>query len=337
MKKEKLFTGIALLLIFSFSLFSENQERVFPSKIERLKRQIEKVINQAEGVVGVAIKHLESGAELSLNEGEYFPMASVFKVPILVEVLAQVGEGKFTLEDEISIQKSDQHLGSGMLSSLTAPGIKLSVRNLINLMMMISDNSATDILLEKVGASNVNNRLRKFGIEKITVNRTCQNLIMDFIGLDYEKYKGLSLDEFSEEYRKLGRRRPEEFREAVKKFSQDVRDQCAPREMNTLLEKIFKKEILDEQSSTLVLQIMLKCQTGESRIKGHLPPGTEVAHKTGTIAGTVNDCGIIYLPEDTGHVVISVFTKNFMGKTSEVEELIAKIARFVYDYFYFTS
>ncbi len=304
-------------------------------RIERLERQIQSLLQRADGEVGVAIKHLESGQELYVNGETSFPMASVFKIPVLVEVLAQVKEGKFNLEDEVSIDKKDQHLGSGLLSDLVAPGIKLSVRNLIQLMMMVSDNSATDILLEKVGAENVNNRLASFGIEGLTVNRSCQELIMDFLGLDYQKYKGLSLDDITAELEKAPERSREARQKAVTEFSRDPQDQSTPRALCLLLEKIFRKEILDPAGCDLIISIMLDCQTGESRIKGELPPGTRVAHKTGTIAGTVNDGGIIYLPDGQGHVILAVLTKNFMGKTSDVESMIAKIARFVYDFFYF--
>jgi beta-lactamase class A len=305
--------------------------------IARLQKQIEDAVKGREGVVGVAVKHLESGRAVQLNGSTPFPMASVFKIPVLVEVLALAGEGKLTLDEEISIQKIDQHLGSGIISSLTAPGIKLSVRNLVNLMMLISDNSATDILVEKVGAKNVTQRLRGFGIDGITVNRTCQELIMDFVGLDYAKYKGLALDQFSAEFMKAANQNPASYKEAIEKFSVDPQDQSTPLAMNSLLEKIFKKEILDAESCQFILSTMLKCQTGESRIKAGLPPGTAVAHKTGTIAGTVNDTGIIFLPDGLGHVALTVLTKNFMGETSEVEDLIATIAKFVYDFFYFTS
>ena len=150
-----------------------------------------------EGEVGVAIKHVETGRELAVNGDTLFPMASAFKVPILVEVLYQVREGRFGLDDETRVEKTDQHMGSGMLSSLTAPGIVLSVRNLINLMMLISDNSATDLLLAKVGAERVNARLRSLGIEGMSVNRPCQKLIMDYLGMDYAKYGHLALDEIT--------------------------------------------------------------------------------------------------------------------------------------------
>jgi len=224
-----------------------------------------------------------------------------------------------------------------MLSDLEAPGIKLSLRNLITMMMIISDNSATDILLTKVGAENVNKRLRSYGIGEITVNRTCQHLIMDFVGMDYEKYKGISLDEFSEVYRAERTKDPEAFEDASKKFSQIMKDQSTPRAMNRLLEMIYKKEVLDEESCDLILSVMLECQTGKGRIKGELPGRTKVAHKTGTIGGTVNDSGIIYLPDNLGQVALTIFTKDMTLKGKDADKIIAQIAKFVYDYFYFTS
>ena len=65
--------------------------------------------------------------------------------------------------------------------------------------------------------------------------------------------------------------------------------------------------------------------------------GTTVAHKTGTLAGTVNDCGIIYLRDNQWHVALTVLTKDFTTDTSDIEAKTAKIARFVYDYFCFTN
>lgn len=326
---------LIFLLVCPHLVFDQSELK--PEGIERLKRHIEDVIRGLEGEVGVAVKHLESGEELSINGDTYFPMASVFKVPILVEVMAQIKEGGLTLEDEVSIQKQEQHLGSGVLSDLDAPGITLSIRNLVNLMMIISDNSATDILLTKVGAENVNRRLRSYALEKITVNRTCQHLIMDAVGMDYEKYKGLPLEETMAALRKEREENPEAFEQAKEKFNQVIKDQSSPNAMNRLLELIFKKQILDEESCEHIINVLLKCQTGEERLKGDLPRDVKVAHKTGTIGGTVNDVGIIYLPYDLGHVAITIFTKNNKEKTEDVEDVIAQIARYVYDYFTFTS
>ena len=307
-----------------------------PQGIARLKTQIEGVIRGIEGEFGVAAKHIETGEEVAVNGDVYFPMASVFKIPVFVEVLAQVQEGFLSLEDEVSIQKTDQHFGSGMLKNLVAPGIRLSIHNLINLMMMISDNSATDILLTRVGAENVTRRLRLYGIENMTVDRTCQHLIMNAIGMDYEQHQDLTLEEATKAFMQTRKEHPEVFEEATENFSKVIKDQSSPRAMNRLLELIFKKEILDEESCDLIISVMTKCQTGERRLKGDLASHVKVVHKTGTIGGTVNNAGIIYLPDGLGHVAITVFSKETEDDTQDIEDIIAQIARFVYDYFYFT-
>lgn len=305
-------------------------------RLDQLKKHIEAACADKTGKVGVAAKCLETGEELLINGDEPFPMASTFKLPVLVEVLAQAAEGKFSLDDEVAIFPPDQHLGSGILSALTAPGIKLSIRNVANLMMMISDNSAADILLAKVGPENVNKRLRQFGISGISVNRSCQKLILDLYGLDYEKYKSLSAEEIEGAYVNALKAQPQRSEDIRKNFSRDPQDQSTPRAMNALLEKIYKKEILDPASCDLALKIMFDCQTGTGRIKGLLPPGTAVAHKTGTIDGTANDVGLIVLPDGLGHVALSILSKDFTLETEGIEKIIGEAARYVYDYFTFS-
>ncbi|MBN1938863.1 MAG: serine hydrolase [Candidatus Aminicenantes bacterium] len=303
------------------------------SGLDRLEKQIRNAIRGAEGEVGVSLLHVETGRELAVNGDTRFPMASAFKVPVLVELLYQVKEGKFGLDEEIRVGKTDQHMGSGLLSDLIAPGIVLSLRNLVNMMMLISDNSAADMLLSMVGPANINARLKTLGIEGLSVDRPCQKLIMDYLGVDYAVYGHLPLDEI----RTGGAWTAEQRKAAVLAFTADPQDQSTPRAMTTLLAKIFRREIIDPASCDMILGIMRNCQTGQARIPALLPPGTPVAHKTGTIAGTVNDCGIIDLPDGRGHVVLTVWTKNFLGETEAVEAIIAEIARFAYDYFYFVD
>jgi beta-lactamase class A len=314
---RKTFAAASLLLLLFGSLLAQETGKL--PVLERLKTRIERVLRNTDGTVGVAVRHIESGRGLAVNGDILFPMASSFKVPILIEILAQAREGKFSLEDEISVEKTDQHPGSGMISALTAPGIKLSVLNMAHFMMMISDNSATDILLAKVGPANVNARLRSFGIEGMTVGRSCQEMIRDY------------------QHMVTGIRGREERKKAIVAYGENPDDAATPLAMNALLEKIVRQEVLDPESCDLVISIMRKCETGEARIKGLLPPGTVVAHKTGTIAGTVNDCGLIVLPDGQGRIVLTVFCKDFTSPTEDVEALIAGIARVVYDGFYFAD
>src|SRR5439155_6655193 len=98
------------------------------------------------GKVGVGIIHLESGRELFINRDEPFPMASTFKVPVAVQILTLVDSGKARLDSMVTLAPNDLHPGSGTLTSLfNKPGVSLSLRNLMGLMLLISDHSAADI------------------------------------------------------------------------------------------------------------------------------------------------------------------------------------------------
>jgi beta-lactamase class A len=105
--------------------------------------------------------------------------------------------------------------------------------------------------------------------------------------------------------------------------------------MLTLLERVYRKDLLKPESAELLLDIMRRCRTGEARLKGMLPLGTEVAHKTGTIGRTTNDVGIVKLPDNTGSVAIAVFVKSSDKEVSARERVIAEIARAVHDFFLF--
>jgi beta-lactamase class A len=113
----------------------------------------------------------------------------------------------------------------------------------------------------------------------------------------------------------------------------DPRDTATPNDMTRLMVMLWKRELLSPESSKLLLEMLDRCETGKSRIKGLLPQGTDVAHKTGSIGGVVNDVGILTLPGDAGHVAISVFTKASFRQEELSEKAIAEIARTVYDYF----
>ncbi|MGH9384654.1 MAG: serine hydrolase [Vicinamibacterales bacterium] len=307
------------------------------SPLERLQLQVAEAIKPALGDVGVAIRHLESGVEIGVRADEPFPMASAYKLPILVELYAQERAGRVSLDELYTLSPREQHIGSGDLSvNFDLPGVTLSVRNLANLMMMISDNSATDILLTRVGAANVTSRMRSLGLNGIRVDRTTQELILDYGGQDTERLKGMLLQEL----RPLIRRPPEDEAQRLARdtrYASDPRDQATPGDMTRLLEMLWKGRVVDEAASRDILELMKRCRTGTARIKGLLPRDTVVAHKTGSVGGTIDDVGIIYLPHGAGHVAISVLSKRTRAESADVERVIAEIARYAYDYFLFTA
>lgn len=271
----------------------------------RLAREVARLAAASGGVVGISAIHLETGRRVTLNGNERFPMASTFKVPIAVQLLTRVDKGEVRLDHMIELQASDLHPGSGTLTDLfNKPGLALSVRNLMELMMLISDNSATDVLLRLSGGpEEVTARMRALGIGGIDVNRPTNILIADWV-------------------------------RAPKEFDADPRDTSTPDAMADLLARIYRKDILKKESAELLLDIMRRCRTGEARLKGILPKDTVVAHKTGTIGGSANDVGIMTLPEG-GHVAIAVFVKSSVRETAARERVIAEIGRAVHDFFLF--
>ncbi len=316
---------VAVLFVFSTGLRAAD--------LSILKQQIEKTIPRARGQVGVAIKHLESGTEVLVNADSRYPMASAFKLPVLVELYYQKAAGKMTLDDRVEVMPRDIHVGSGsMIALFDPPGVQLSIRNIINMMMRISDNSAADILLNKVGPANVTARMKTLGLDSIRVDRTTLELILDQSGLDYAQFG----DRPAREVRQLlDNVDASAAARSNDQFNKTEKDVAKPSDMNRLLEKLFAGEIVDRAASDEIIDILKECQTGALRIPGLLPSDTVIAHKTGTIGGSVNDTGIVFLPYNAGHLAITVLMKDARAATAERERVIADIARYAYDYFIF--
>jgi beta-lactamase class A len=296
-----------------------------------LRSQIAKAIPRAHGDVGVAIKHLESGTEVLVNAEKTYPMASTYKVPILVELFYQRAAGKLSLSDRIEVMPSDVHPGGTIALLLDGPGLQMSVHNLINLMMRVSDNSAADILINKVGAANVTARMRSMGLDSIRVDRSTLEMILDQEGLDYATYGGLALPQLRE---RLDAIDPQTAARANDRFNKTEKDVATPRDMTRLLEKIVRGQIVDRATSDEIIEFMNHSMIGQARIPGALPEGTRVVHKTGSISGSTNDTGIVFLP-DGNHLLITVLTRDAKAQNPERERVIADISKYAYDYFLF--
>lgn len=287
------------------------------------------------GSLGLAAIHVETGRTAYLHPDDPFPMASTYKVPIAVELLRRVDEGEFALDRMVELMPSDLSPGSGILSRLfDDPGVSLSVLNLLELMLLISDNSATDLCLRAAGGGDrVTERMRELGVEGVVVARSTADLITDYVGAE-------SLPAREERVRATYTEHYGEVSEADRasardRFEADARDTSTPRGMGDLLQKIWNGEGLSAESRDLLIDIMERCETGAGRIKGRLPEGTVVAHKTGTIGRSTNDVGIITLPGDAGHVVMVAFVKESDLPVPERETAIAEASRAAHDYFLF--
>ena len=222
---------------------------------ERLARAVEEIAAEVGGVVAVAARDLARGLALDLRAEERFPAASVIKILILVELLARHEEGDLRLEDRVRLWDGEKTPGSGVLSMLHE-GLELTLEDLAHLMITISDNTASNMLLDRLGCDRLNARMEAFGICSTRLERKF---------FDYEA-RDRGLDNW-----------------------------VTAGELADLLTRIERRQLVSPGACEKMLAIMRK-QQFDGRIPRLLPPGTPVANKTGSISNACHDAGIIYSP-----------------------------------------
>ena len=142
----------------------------------KLAAAVHEVETSLDGVLGVALKDLKTGQTLLINEREVFPQASSIKIAVLLETFKQAEEGRLKLDEFIALEESRKVEGSGILIHLGRPSLSLSIRDLAVLMVVLSDNTATNLLIDKVGLEAVNKRLDALGLAKTRLRRKMMDL-----------------------------------------------------------------------------------------------------------------------------------------------------------------
>ena len=292
-----------------------SQEASKPAHTDsHLQKQIDEIATAAQGRVGVAAMLLPENATgskpaieselpllVSLNVREHFPMQSVYKLPIGMAVLNQVDAGKLALAQKVRITKDD-FIGRSSHSPIrdrNPNGAELSVGELLAWMLKESDGTASDVLMRLAG-----------GPAAIQAYLT-ELKISDLKVVDTEKA-------FAEDH------------------SLQYRNWTTPRAAVALLQALFEGRGLSPASRSLLLRLMTESNTGPNRLKGGLPPGTNVAHKTGTsgtdqgVTAATNDIGIVTLPNGK-HLAIAVFVADSKAREAVREGVIAQVAKAVWD------
>lgn len=302
-----------------------------------VERAIARLSEISGGTVGVSAVHVETGRRVSVNGGARFPMASVYKLPIALQLLSRVERGEVRLDDAVSLTARDFRGGHSPLARMTGGGaVTLTAGRLLELMLGESDNTASDAILRLAGGpSAVTKRMRELGAGDVDVSRSEAYLGAALSGV----YELPPESEWSPQlFERLSARvAPADRKAAAEKFLADPRDTATPDALADLLVRVHRGEALSAPGTERLLRIMEATTTGPARLKGLLPPGTVVAHKTGTwgIVGTTNDVGLITLPDGAGHVALAVLVKASTKETADSERAIAEIARTVYDFFLF--
>lgn len=286
--------------------------------------------------IGVSALHLQSGRLVQINADEPFPLASTYKVPMAAYALHLVGEGKLELTDLIEVKPEDLVVSSSITRLFPHPGIQLSLLNLMEATLIQSDNTATDVLLRTIGGGEaVTAWLRSAGIDDMRVDRNTADLIRDYMEMPRSQasmagqYEALDFDHLEEA----------DWIRFYEALLADPRDQGTPDAMVKLLAGLWQDAYLDAAHGETLREIMARCLTGRDRLSGRMPDQQlPLAHKTGTLGGTVNDVGVISLPDDAGDVVIAVYTRGTSTLDSgSGERAIAEVSRTLYDYFLFSA
>ena len=327
----KIFASI--LLLISICLMSVNGQS--SSSISTLERAIARLAETSGGTVGVSAIHIETGRRVSYNAQMRFPMASVYKMPIALQALRRIDRGEIRLSDTVTVTPRDFRPGySPLINFAHNTPVTLTVERLIELMLGDSDNTASDLALRLAGgAEAVGAFMRELGVGGIDVSISETPLMFVMNGArELPPESEWSLAHFE---RLQAHASAEQRREGIARFNADPRDTATPEAMANLLSLISRGELLSPASRELLLRVMRETTTGAARLRGLLPVGTIVAHKTGTFgnAGTTNDVGIITLPDSAGRIAIAVFVKQSTRDIPERERAIAEIARTIYDFF----
>jgi len=324
-------------------VFLRTSERVRAWRPAALEEQLARIATSAGGRVGAAALHLETGKTVSLNGAMRFPLASAVKIPVALQLLARVDRGELALDTMIAIEPHHVRPGAGIIARrFSIPGVAFSIRNLLELSLIVSDNTAADVILELAGGvAAVRDRLETIGAADISVDRSILRLLADVEGIE-DVPTDRSLTPAC--WRELRAAVPLARRQAAERaLLTDHRDTATPEAMTRLLDSICRGAALDSASTALFFDILGRCETGDDRLKAMLPPGTHVAHKTGTIEGppgvgprqprVVSDVGIITLPGAAGRVAVAIFIAESPRDAQTQARVIAKMARKIYDSF----
>jgi len=254
------------------------------TKIRAKSRELIASMQEKDGVdVGFSALHLASGERLEVNPDALFPTASVFKVPLLVEVYRQAREGRYSLDERLPLIAAQKTLGSGVLVEL-AEGLAPTIRDLAMLATIVSDNTATKMLLDLVGMRNVNATMHRLGLDGIHVAIDVHEMFLHAWGLPLDRPVGI------DELRTVARSKPMDYGSLTFGRARDNTVASAA-DMARLMAMIARHEIIDKAACEDMIAILAQQQYTD-RVPRHLPSGT-VANKTGTMRGVRNDAGII--------------------------------------------
>lgn len=302
---ESIFTGMNIsssrFTIYLICFFFIHNCSSVKSQVE-LRTKLNQYISTKNAEIGVAFYDLKSGDTLTISNDRHYPMQSVYKFHLALAVLHQVDLGKLSLDQKIFVSKADllEDTWSPLREKYPQGNIEIPLSELIDFTVAQSDNNGCDILFRLVGGTKkVHKYISKLGLKNTAIKATEQEMHAEW-KVQFTNYS-------------------------------------TPYDVVCLLEKFHQKHILSDSSYAFLWKVMKNTVTGPKRLKGLLPEGTTVVHKTGTsgtseqgITTAINDVGIIQLPNGE-YFALTVFVCNSKESLAENERIIAEITKIFWD------
>lgn len=271
---------------------------------QEIRQQLQRITDGKSATVGISLAVVETGDTVSLDGNRRFPMQSVYKFHLALAVLDLVDKGKLRLHQKLFLKKGDllPDTHSPLRDKYPNGNVSISIDELLRYTAGQSDNNGCDILFRLVGGPKyVNRYIKNLGIKEVAIVATEEEMHKD--------------------------------------HRVQFRNYSTPQSATALLLKFTEGKVLQASSMEYLRDIMQNSPSGPKKLKGLLPSGTAVAHKTG-YSGTddsgltyaTNDIGIVTLPNGN-HMVISVFVSMSREEEAVNDRIIAELAKAAYDRF----
>jgi beta-lactamase class A len=263
---------LSLVFFASICIGCYSQQKI---SLQQLKGKIDSILHLQKGDFAVAFKNLSNKEEIFINENELFHAASTMKTPVLVEIYNQVASGKFSLSDSIVLRNQFKSIADTSTFSLSPDDDsefdlykhldeKRTISNLVYLMITVSSNFATNLLVDLVGAKNVMQTMHQIGANDIRVLRGVE---------DNKAYK------------------------------KGMNNMVTAHDLLLIFEKMAEKKLVSASASEAMIKILMDQHFNEI-IPAQLPSNVKVAHKTGWFKSVNHDSGIVFLPDGRKYVLV---------------------------------
>jgi|TARA_B100001063_G_C16774092_1_gene563804 beta-lactamase class A len=288
---------IKYIFIIPFLLFSCGRGDDY----NNLENKITNLLKSHKGSFAVALKNLDDGNTILINENEIFHAASTMKTPVMIELFKKKHNGEISFDDSLQIKNEFKSIVDGSKFELSSfddsdeniyknLGEYISIRELIFDMITKSSNFGTNLLIDYIDVKNVNNTMRDIGAENINVLRGVGDL---------------------------------------KAFDKGLNNTTSAKDLLVIYEKLAMGSLINPSTSNEMVEI-LKNQVYKDIIPKYLPDNVKVAHKTGWISGVRHDSGIVFLENGKKYVLI-LLSKN-LDDDIEGAEFLAKISLEIFNH-----